>query len=90
MKVFPENDEIRNWRRTASEGRAADQAAAAERRRATRDAELSRFKFEFVKIPPGEFMMGCSAGDSECFDWEKPAHRIRITKEFELGRYEVT
>lgn len=45
---------------------------------------------EFVKIPAGEFMMGCSAGDKSCKDEEKPEHRVRITKAFEMGRYEVT
>src|SRR5262245_17401376 len=45
---------------------------------------------EFVKIPVGEFMMGCSAGDSSCKDEEKPQHKVRITKAFEMGKYEVT
>jgi formylglycine-generating enzyme required for sulfatase activity len=45
---------------------------------------------EFVKIAPGEFMMGCSQEDKECADDEKPAHRVRITKPFEMGKYEVT
>jgi formylglycine-generating enzyme required for sulfatase activity len=45
---------------------------------------------EFVKIPTGEFMMGCSAGDSNCKNDEKPQHQVRITKAFEMGRYEVT
>jgi len=45
---------------------------------------------EFVKIQPGEFLMGCSANDSECNDNEKPAHPVRITKAFEIGKYEVT
>ena len=35
-------------------------------------------------------MMGCSAGDKECLDPEEPAHRVRTTKAFETGRYEVT
>src|SRR5689334_22717631 len=37
---------------------------------------------EFVKIQPGEFMMGCSVSDDACNDDEKPAHRVRITKPF--------
>jgi len=44
----------------------------------------------FVAIPPGEFQMGCSPGDGECNEDEKPTHRVRITKGFELGKYEVT
>jgi formylglycine-generating enzyme required for sulfatase activity len=34
--------------------------------------------------------MGCSPGDSECDDEEKPAHRVTITKGFWIGRTEVT
>jgi formylglycine-generating enzyme required for sulfatase activity len=34
--------------------------------------------------------MGCSPGESECGDDEKPAHRVRITRGFEMGKYEVT
>ena len=45
---------------------------------------------EFVRIPPGEFMMGCSNGDTECYGNEKPAHLVKITKAFEIGKYEVT
>jgi formylglycine-generating enzyme required for sulfatase activity len=47
-------------------------------------------KIEFVKIAPGEFVMGCSTGDNDCTADEKPAHRVQITKAFELGKYEVT
>jgi formylglycine-generating enzyme required for sulfatase activity len=45
---------------------------------------------DFIKIQPGEFMMGCSAGDTECLPEERPSHKVRITKGFEIGRYEVT
>jgi formylglycine-generating enzyme required for sulfatase activity len=45
---------------------------------------------EFVKIEPGEFVMGCSADDKDCVADEKPAHRVQITKPFEIGKYELT
>jgi formylglycine-generating enzyme required for sulfatase activity len=45
---------------------------------------------EFVRVPPGDFMMGCAPNDNQCFDNEKPAHRVRITRGFEIGKYEVT
>ena len=45
---------------------------------------------EFVKIAPGEFVMGCSTGDTGCTADENPAHRVQITKAFEIGKYEVT
>jgi formylglycine-generating enzyme required for sulfatase activity len=45
---------------------------------------------EFVKIAPGEFMMGCSPGDAQCQTQESPVHRVGITRPFEIGKYEVT
>ena len=61
-------------------------------------------KIEYVKIAPGEFMMGCSKGDTMCDmhdptsplkDFfkdlsESPAHMVKITKPFEIGKYVVT
>jgi formylglycine-generating enzyme required for sulfatase activity len=44
----------------------------------------------YVWIPPGTFMMGCSPGDAECSDDEKPAHRVTISKGFWMGQTEVT
>jgi formylglycine-generating enzyme required for sulfatase activity len=35
-------------------------------------------------------MMGCSPGDSECFDSEKPPHQVTITKGFWMGQTVVT
>jgi formylglycine-generating enzyme required for sulfatase activity len=49
-----------------------------------------QMEMEFVRIPAGEFVMGCSNGDNTCADEEKPAHRVEITKAFEIGKYEVT
>ena len=34
--------------------------------------------------------MGCSPSDNDCEAEEKPAHRVQITKPFEIGKYEVT
>jgi formylglycine-generating enzyme required for sulfatase activity len=44
----------------------------------------------YVWIPPGKFQMGCSPGDSECGDDEKPVHEVTITKGFWLGQTAVT
>jgi formylglycine-generating enzyme required for sulfatase activity len=35
-------------------------------------------------------MMGCSAGDTECYAEERPSHRVVITRAFEIGKYQVT
>ena len=50
----------------------------------------ANLKFEFVQIRPGEFDMGCSSSDSECYGDEKPQHHVRISKGFEMGKYTVT
>jgi len=43
---------------------------------------------QFAKIPAGSFLMG-SVDDSADTD-EQPVHRVRISREFYMGRYEVT
>jgi formylglycine-generating enzyme required for sulfatase activity len=53
-------------------------------------AAASIANMKFVRIPAGDFVMGCSPGDTECDADERPAHRVRITKAFEIGKYEVT
>ena len=50
----------------------------------------NNIRMEFVRIAAGTFMMGCSPGDNQCADDEKPAHRVQITRPFEMARYEVT
>jgi formylglycine-generating enzyme required for sulfatase activity len=44
----------------------------------------------YVWIPPGSFQMGCSPGDNECFDDEKPAHQVTISRGYWMGQTEVT
>ena len=41
---------------------------------------------ELVLVPAGEFLMGSSQGDED----EQPVHRVRISKAFYMGKYEVT
>jgi len=45
---------------------------------------------EFVTIQPGTFRMGCSEGDKLCDPDENPAHQVRLTKSFAIGKFEVT
>ena len=44
----------------------------------------------YVWIPRGRFVMGCSSGDSECFNDEKLTHGVEITRGFWMGQTEVT
>jgi len=44
----------------------------------------------YVWIPSGTFRMGCSDGDSECKESERPAHHVELTKGFWMGQTSVT
>ncbi|MDZ4797412.1 MAG: formylglycine-generating enzyme family protein [Bryobacteraceae bacterium] len=44
----------------------------------------------YVYIPAGKFTMGCSTGDLECRDDERPAHEVKITRGFWIGQTEIT
>jgi formylglycine-generating enzyme required for sulfatase activity len=44
----------------------------------------------YVWIPPGRFLMGCSQGDPDCNNYEKPARWVTIAQGFWLGESEVT
>ena len=52
--------------------------------------ENPRDGLKYVWIPPGRFRMGCSASDTECYDDEKPARDVEITRGFWIGQTEVT
>ncbi len=41
-------------------------------------------------IPPGKCLMGCSANDTECFDWEESRKLVEIRTGFWIGQTEVT
>jgi formylglycine-generating enzyme required for sulfatase activity len=45
---------------------------------------------KYVWIPPGSFEMGCSPGDNECYDNEKPSHYVTIGRGFWMGQTDVT
>ena len=45
---------------------------------------------ELVLIPPGMFGMGSPPTEAGRFDWEGPVHRVRISRAFYVGKYEVT
>jgi formylglycine-generating enzyme required for sulfatase activity len=45
---------------------------------------------KYVWIPSGTFMMGCSPDDTECYDEERPSHRVTLSKGFWIGQTEVT
>jgi len=52
--------------------------------------ENSKDRLNYVWIPPGSFMMGCSPEDAACRDDERPSHSVTISKGFWMGQTEVT
>jgi formylglycine-generating enzyme required for sulfatase activity len=45
---------------------------------------------EFVFIPNGEFDMGSPSNEKDRYSHERPVHRVKISKAFYMGKYEVT
>ncbi|MFO0817592.1 MAG: SUMF1/EgtB/PvdO family nonheme iron enzyme [Pirellulales bacterium] len=45
---------------------------------------------KLVLIPAGEFQMGSPASDTDAYEDERPQHRVRLSKPYYLGKYEVT
>ncbi|MDR3219223.1 MAG: formylglycine-generating enzyme family protein [Dysgonamonadaceae bacterium] len=51
---------------------------------------VSGTSIDMVYVAGGTFTMGCTAEQgSDCYDWEKPAHRVTVS-DFYIGKYEVT
>jgi formylglycine-generating enzyme required for sulfatase activity len=46
-------------------------------------------RLQYVWIPPGSFLMGCTPDDGECETGEKPRHPVKIVHGFWLGKTEV-
>ena len=44
----------------------------------------------YVWIAPGQYRMGCSPADRDCFAWEKPVRAVVIHRGFWTGQTEVT
>ena len=45
---------------------------------------------EMVKVEAGSFDMGATPEMENPSDWEKPVHRVTLTKNYYIGKYEVT
>ncbi|WP_020535902.1 SUMF1/EgtB/PvdO family nonheme iron enzyme [Lewinella cohaerens] len=57
---------------------------------ALQEAKMPNAPDGFIYVEGGTFIMGCQEGrDSDCFDWEKPAHKVTLSS-FYLSKYQVT
>lgn len=43
-----------------------------------------------VKVEAGTFMMGPTSELEKPYHWEKPRHKVTLTKDYYIGKYEVT
>jgi|GEM_PF-3301200 len=91
-------DDLRTAERRLERQLAAQRAAEAKAKavaeaaaKAEADANIARKSISagMVLIPAGAFQMGCSPGDRDCSDDEKPPHPVKI-KSFRMGKYELT
>jgi len=49
-----------------------------------------KFGIEMIRIPAGTFMIGSPSSEKGHDEWEGPQHQVTISKDFYLGKYEVT
>jgi formylglycine-generating enzyme required for sulfatase activity/outer membrane protein assembly factor BamB len=68
----------------------AQAAATADTGRGALPTLTNSIGLKLALIPAGEFLMGSPDSDKEATDDEKPQHRVRSTRPFYLGVYEVT
>ncbi len=54
------------------------------------DVITNTIGMNLVYIPAGEFMMGSSSDEKDRYNAEGPQHRVKISKGFYMGVYEVT
>ena len=45
---------------------------------------------DMVRVKAGTFTMGATAEMKKPEDWEKPTHRVTLTNDYYIGKYEVT
>ncbi len=57
---------------------------------ATKSDFTNSIGMEFMQIPAGEFDMGLPESEKDRYSYEQPVHRVKISKAFYMGKYEVT
>ena len=72
-------------------GRTGGNAYSGSQGAATLTFTVGGVTFEMIKVEAGTFTMGCTSEQgSDCFDSEKPYHRVTISQDYYIGKFEVT
>ena len=70
-----------------SSGRTAGNTSGA----STLSFNVNGATFEMIKVEAGTFTMGCTSEQGgDCYDWESPYHRVTISNDYYIGKFEVT
>ncbi len=85
---LPKNDGSDSTRTARKD--ALPEAGPAVKTPSSQDSFTNSIGMKLKLIPAGEFKMGSPDTDKEAGIEEKPQHRVRISKSFYLGVYEVT
>ena len=56
----------------------------------TDNAFTNSIGMAFVPVAAGTFLMGSPASDRQAQAYEKPQHRVTISRPFQIGKHEVT
>lgn len=80
--IFPQTSKAQKPARIKAVPKTADKKAGATSKLSLPDG----LEIKFVYIPAGEFEMGSENGEAD----EKPVHRVKISRGFEIGQTEVT
>ena len=51
---------------------------------------VGNVSFEMVKVEAGSFIMGCTSEQGNCDSDERPYHRVTISSDYYMGKFEVT
>lgn len=84
-REFAQAERAERQRVARAEREAREARVAAIRARAVREMPAEITAMEFVRIPAGKFLMGSGIVPDGV-----PLHQVRISQDFELGKYEVT
>ena len=87
-RVEREIEEAERQRVARAEREARETRVAAIREGAAKELPSEIRAMDFVRIPAGRFRMGSK--DGGLINNEEPVRQVRISRDFELGRYEVT